>query len=182
MVVSLGKRLGTEWPFVTVSVHRTAGFWSLRPLRTAVRFGGTSYAPSKIRWRAGKGVIGRSYRHSTFEVVDLRSAAYKAVTSKADWRALPADERLGMSFEEWQQTKRDAYEVVAAHPILDAGRVIGVVSLHGTQKAMGRLEATDVEKFLGEAATSIVEDLPILWRFVLPRLTPRRTVLSRRRS
>jgi hypothetical protein len=111
--------------------------------------------PSNVKWTKGKGVIGQVWEQNTDIWVDLTSA-FSAFSdySAAEWEALPEDERFGLSFAEYTNTKQ--HGAVVATPIQDrSGAVIGVVSADAPDGSYDQLSIPQVREALGSAAITV---------------------------
>lgn len=111
--------------------------------------------PSSVVWTVGKGVIGRCWELGTDLGVDLRDhfAGVEANTPE-EWTKLTDEERLGLTYEDFQRTRQ--YGVVVATPVLDrAGSVLGVVSADSLTGPRDRLWNDQVREALGAAAVTI---------------------------
>jgi hypothetical protein len=111
--------------------------------------------PSSVVWTRGKGVIGACWEHGIDVGIDLNEYFASVEESTAEeWSALSDEERLRMTYEEFQRTRH--YGVVVATPVLDrAGRVIGVVSADSLDGPPDRLGNSEVREALGAAAVAI---------------------------
>jgi hypothetical protein len=111
--------------------------------------------PSSVVWTRGKGVIGACWEHGIDVSLDLNAHFAGVEESTAEeWSQLSDEERLGLTYEEFQRTRH--YGVVVATPVLDrAGRVIGVVSADSLDGPHDRLWNSEVREALGAAAVAI---------------------------
>jgi hypothetical protein len=139
--------------FLTRRRYRWVGDQVLRRVgRERIR---SAPPPSSVVWTLGKGVIGRCWELGTDLGVDLRDhfAGVEANTAEV-WAQLTDEERLGLTYEDFQQTRQ--YGVVVATPVLDrAGTVIGVVSADSLEGPRDRLWNDQVREALGAAAITI---------------------------
>ena len=115
---------------------------------------------SGVDWQSGKGVIGMCVvegRDIGYDVSELDADI--AGTSREQWAALPDDERLGLTYDEWLLL-REKFGVVVATPIVSerSGRAttIGCVALDGPAGRLDDLFSDDVRAQLQSAATSLV--------------------------
>ncbi|HEX7125672.1 MAG TPA: hypothetical protein VF406_07810 [Thermodesulfobacteriota bacterium] len=115
------------------------------------------HTPSHIRWTRGKGVIGKCWERRQEYGLDLEKVHGKLrYCTKEQWRALAPDERIGLSYEEFQKVKH--YGAVGAVPILDAkGKFIGCVSVDAPGETFGALWNSDgyVRGLLAQTASTI---------------------------
>lgn len=111
--------------------------------------------PSNVRWTAGKGVIGRCWALGTDLGVDLRHHFRDVEGSSAEeWARLGDEERLGLTYEDFQRTRQ--HGVVVATPVLDRfDTVIGVISADALHGPLDRLWNDQVREALGAAAVTI---------------------------
>jgi hypothetical protein len=79
-----------------------------------------------------------------------------------EWRRLPDDIRLGLSFEEYLNV-RDKYAVVVATPIIDdsgsRSRVVGCVALDGPAGRLTDLTADEVLGLLNFASQALLQQV-----------------------
>jgi len=145
-VYRVGRERLRPWRQRLVRVHR------VRARRRPVT--------SRVRWAPGKGVIGACVSRGQVVAQDLR-AAYSAMGSvtRAEWAALPADVRLGLSFDELLDV-RDKYDVVVATPVIDdsgdRSRVVGCVALDGPAGTLDDLGGDDVLGLLDSAGQTLL--------------------------
>ena len=115
---------------------------------------------SKVRWAPGKGVIGACVERGQVVAQDLR-AAYSALgpVTREEWEALPADIRLGLTFDELTDV-REKYDVVVATPIIDDsgghGEVVGCVALDGPPGTLDDLGGDAVLGLLDSAGQTLL--------------------------
>jgi len=89
-------------------------------------------ARSGIRWRQGKGVVGFAWERRETLVRDLEAIRARAA-SRDEYEQLPGDDRLGLSWAEFQRTPQ--YQAVAASPLYKRGvragsaEVVGVLAI-----------------------------------------------------
>ncbi len=114
---------------------------------------------SGVTWRPGKGVIGMC-------VVEGRDIGYDVSAldrdlegvSAAEWAQLAADDRLGLSYEEWLLL-REKFAVVVATPIVrehsGRARTIGCVAVDGPAGKLDALFSDEVRIEMQSAATSL---------------------------
>jgi hypothetical protein len=142
-------------PLREVGVHiwEVAGLPFARHLRRSGSFLLLSNrARSGIRWTKGKGVVGVAWQKERRIIKDIEAIRTNA-TSEESYAALPEDERLGLSWEEFVKTPR--YQIVRANPLYNRGNsnakptVRGVVAVDVAQS--GHFEevnkATESRKF-----------------------------------
>lgn len=142
-------------PLREVGVHiwAVAGLPFFRHLRRSGSFLLLSNrARSGIRWTKGKGAVGVAWQRERRIIKDIEAIRTRA-TSEGSYAALPEDDRLGLSWEEFAKTPR--YQVVCANPLYSRGNssvkptVRGVVAIDVTLK--GHFEevrtATESPKF-----------------------------------
>jgi hypothetical protein len=132
------RHAGADWVSTGIQAFVVKGWWRPRHVRVAkVRMG--AIPSSGIVWTQGKGVIGKCWETRMPQFVDLHSqfAPYQAF-EKAEWDALPAGDRFGLTYEDFQRLGHK-YGVVAAVPIVDRHeRYIGCVTAdtpHDQQQA-----------------------------------------------
>ena len=125
------KHAGAGWLDIGIQVFEVKRAWwrrNERQVRLAkVRLRAVSV--SGVDWVKGKGVIGRCWETHAPQYEDLQAlfAAYDG-HNQPDWDALPAAERFGLSFGDFQRLK-GKYGIVAAVPIMDShDRYIGCVA------------------------------------------------------
>lgn len=89
-------------------------------------------ARSGIRWRRGKGVVGFAWDRRETLVRDLEAIRARTA-SREQFEQLPEDERLGLSWGEFQRTPQ--YQAVAASPLYkrggkaDSAEVVGILAI-----------------------------------------------------
>lgn len=106
--------------------------------------------PARIIWTKGKGAVGRCWELGQ----DVGMELHPDHLSQTQWDALPADQRLGMTYDDYERTRR--YRVVVATPILDRNdRVIGIVSIDSVNPDFAKLWQDPVRDAMGSAATTI---------------------------
>lgn len=115
----------------------------------------SSPPPSNVDWTFGKGVIGRCWQLGTDLGVDLRDhVADVAARSPEEWEQLTDEERLGLTYDDFQRTRQ--HGVVVATPVLDrSGTVIGVISADTLEGPLDRLWNDRVREALGAAAVTV---------------------------
>ena len=145
-VYRVGRERAPPWRRRLVRVHRVRA--RRRP------------AASGVRWAPGKGVIGACVARGQVVAQDLR-AAYAAMgtVTRAEWDVLPADVRLGLSFDELLDV-RDKYDVVVATPVIDdsgdRSRIVGCVALDGPAGTLDDLGGDDVLGLLDSAGQTLL--------------------------
>jgi hypothetical protein len=115
---------------------------------------------SNIAWRPGKGVIGRCVAQREVQLYDLQKM-YEDLgqPSEAEWRDVPDDLRLGLSYAEYLDV-RNKYSVVVATPVIDDSgthaAVVGCVALDGPEGWFDDLSREDVQALLNTAADGLL--------------------------
>jgi hypothetical protein len=114
--------------------------------------------PSGIRWTEGKGIIGKCWAGLKNEVLDLRRHFGPHMNAtREEWQKLTAEERLGLSFEEFTRT-RHYFGVVGAAPIIrgdNPGTYLGCVSLDTPYDGPPDLDHNIIEVALRMAAKTL---------------------------
>ena len=107
-----------------------------------------------VRWTRGKGVIGVCWQRGMFAAADLTGlGAFALDALPAEWSALDAQARLGLTLQEARRTSM--YKVVAAMPIVVDGRVQGCVAADGPQGTFAALTSERVKVLLAETAQAV---------------------------
>jgi hypothetical protein len=116
-------------PLSHVGVH----IWEVPMLRGNLRRSASflligNRARSGIHWTKGKGVVGYAWEHKVALTKDLEEVRSRA-KSPEQFAALPEDDRLGLSWDEFRSTPR--YRAVYARPLYSReGRgVKGVIAI-----------------------------------------------------
>ena len=111
--------------------------------------------PSNVLWTFGKGVIGRCWELGTDLGIDLRDHfADVEGHSAEEWAQLTDEERLGLTYDDFQRTRQ--HGVVVATPVLDRfDSVIGVISADALDGPLDRLWNDRVREVLGAAAITL---------------------------
>lgn len=115
--------------------------------------------PSHITWTIDKGVIGACWRTGQEQVVD--TSAYDAAHAhlgRADWDALDAQERRGLTYDEYQRIATK-YGTVIAMPLLRQETVVGVVALDAPPGSYHQLCHPVVTNTVGATAELIMNIL-----------------------
>lgn len=104
-------------PLRDVGIH----IWNVAgpPFASHLRRTGTfllvgNRARSGVRWTPGKGVVGLAWQRRAMVIRNLEEIRSVAGTEEA-FSALPSDDRLGLSWEEFVRTRR--YRAVCANPL-----------------------------------------------------------------
>lgn len=154
------RHAGADWLTTGIQTFVVKGFWKPRHVRVAkVRLG--PIPSSGIVWTKGKGVIGKCWETRTEQYEDLnaRFAPYQAY-DRAQWDALPATDRFGLTYDDFQRLGHK-YGIVAAVPIVDRNeRYIGCVTVdtpHDNDR--GRLQRAEVLGSLANTAQLVREVL-----------------------
>jgi hypothetical protein len=85
-------------------------------------------ARSGIRWTQGRGVVGLAWRLKTRVIRDLERTR-KAARSEQTFTALAAEDRLGLTWEEFVRTRQ--YEAVFAHPLFSRRETSAAPNVRG---------------------------------------------------
>jgi hypothetical protein len=102
---------------VGVHVWRVAGPRFAKRLEREARFLIRDRRPSAVAWVRGKGVFGLAWEEKAPVIVDLETAFYPLATSQDEFMALPAGNRLGLTWDEVQRTKH--YKTIYAAPLFN---------------------------------------------------------------
>jgi hypothetical protein len=115
---------------VGIHVWRVGGPPFARRLHRRQQFLLRQRQPSHVSFTKGKGLIGNVWATGVPDIKDLESD-YAGVTTAAHFQELSDENRLGLSWEEFQRTRR--YTAVWASPLFRNSdfddRVIGVISV-----------------------------------------------------
>jgi hypothetical protein len=132
---------------VGIHVWRVGGPPFARRLHRAQQFLLRQRQPSHVRFTKGKGLIGKVWSTGVPDIKDLE-VDYARVAAEADFMHLAEEDRLGLSWEEFQRTSR--YTAVWASPLFRRSdfddRVVGVVSID--------IQASHVFDELAQATTA----------------------------
>jgi hypothetical protein len=158
-LVQVVQASGLDWKDVGINAFlvRRRPRWFGTPLLERVgreRIRNTP-PPSNVVWTKGKGVIGRCWATATDQGVNLTALFGPADgLTEAEWLARSEEDRLGMTYADYQKTRY--HGVVVATPILDRdAEVIGVVSADAPGDAFARLSNDEVREALGATATTL---------------------------
>jgi hypothetical protein len=117
---------------VGVHVWAVAGPPGLRHLVRRVKYGSVvvERPESGVTWRRGRGALGICWRTETQDVWDLEDLQSRAPTRQAFCVSLTPDERMGLTWSEFSNTKH--YTAVWVQPIFKSGggsRITGCLSV-----------------------------------------------------
>jgi hypothetical protein len=115
--------------------------------------------PSHITWTVDKGIIGACWRTGQEQVVD--TSAYDAThahLTRAEWDALDAGTRRGLTYDEYQRIATK-YGTVIAMPLLRQETVVGVVALDAPPGSYRQLCHPVVTNTVGATAELIMNIL-----------------------
>jgi hypothetical protein len=154
LLVEVVDRADVDW--TSIGVHAflvERQYWLFGPERLR-RIGRerlrSSPPPARITWTKGKGAVGRCWELGQ----DVGMELHPDHLTEDQWNALPADQRLGMTFDDYERTRH--FRVVVATPILDRNdRVIGIVSIDSVNSDFAKLWQDAVRDAMGGAATTI---------------------------
>jgi hypothetical protein len=134
------------WREELVRLHRERAVWCR--------------ATAGIRWRPGKGVVGRCVAQSKDVAVDLAALdmSLGAVT-REQWPSVDPKLRLGLSWREYERV-RDKYGVVFASPIIDDrgphAMVVGCVAVDAPAGSRKKITRDEVRERVATAGTAIL--------------------------
>jgi len=115
---------------VGIHVWRVGGPPFARRLHRPQQFLLRSRQPSHVAFTKGKGLIGKVWATGVPDIKNLEND-YAGVDTEAEFVQLGDDDRLGLSWEEFQRTRR--YKAVWASPLFRKSdyddRVVGVISV-----------------------------------------------------
>lgn len=136
----------TPWRHELVRLHRERAAWGR--------------ASAGIRWRPGKGVLGRCVAQSKDVAVDLAALDLAlAGVMRKQWPSLNEEQRLGLSWREYQKA-RGRYGVVLASPIIDDrgwhAEVVGCVVVDAPPGSRKKLTRDEVRERIASAGTAIL--------------------------
>ncbi len=145
---------------VGLSFYRVKGVgrWQKQVRELRVRF--SNYPPSSvIAWTKGKGVVGRCWDAKHHEVFFVRNGAKHVGCSATDWDAASTEDKMGLTFLEWQVTQR--YALIMAVPVNVGGkRYEGCITLDTTREESAKaLLCHDVWNYLADAAGAVEKAL-----------------------
>lgn len=116
---------------VGIHVWRVAGPWFARRLERDAKFLIRDRRGSAVAWTRGKGVFGLAWKERAPVIVDLDQTLYPLATSEQAFMDLPAEDRLGLSWDEVQRTKH--YKTIYAAPLFDRSstkpEILGLVAV-----------------------------------------------------
>lgn len=110
----VSEQLSVRRDVLGVNIWVVRGFTGARHLHRRVQFLTQERQPTSIVWCKGKGVIGYCWADNHPLVADNTAIAAQGGTKEA-FCELPANERFGLSWEEFQQVQH--YQAVLAVPI-----------------------------------------------------------------
>ena len=117
----LVRHAGVNWENTGVQAFVVAskGFLRREQQTRIGRVRMSATPPSGIKWAKGKGIIGRCWEEKRRQYVDVERhfAAFRK-HDKATWDRMSAQQRYGLSYEDFR-TVRDKYGVIAAVPVMD---------------------------------------------------------------
>jgi hypothetical protein len=113
-----------------------------------------------VRWRPGKGVVGRCVAEGKELCVDLAALDHRlGGVGQLVWNNLEPDDQLGLSWREYRRV-RGKYGVVLASPIIDDSRspaqVVGCVVVDAPAGTRDRMRRDDVRERVSTAASAIL--------------------------
>lgn len=122
---------GIQLRHVGIHVWRVAGPWFARHLERDAKFLIRDRRGSAVPWTRGKGVFGLAWEAKAPVIVDLEQDLYPLATSQNDFMTLPAEERLGLSWDELQRTRH--YKTIYAAPLFNRSstkpEILGLVAV-----------------------------------------------------
>jgi hypothetical protein len=111
-----------------------------------------------VRWRPGKGVIGRAVAENGFAHLDVAAAwAPYRECSRAEWEELSPDITLGLTYKEFVSVRTKEHGVVVAMPITSDNddTVVGCVVVDGPTGRHSELTTQAVRSVLADGAAGI---------------------------
>jgi hypothetical protein len=113
-----------------------------------------------VRWRPGKGVVGRCVAEGQEVCVDLAALDRRlSSVGQSGWSTLDPDDRLGLSWRDYRRV-RGKYGVVLAAPIIDDSRspaqVVGCVVVDAPAGTRDRMLREHVHERVSTAASAIL--------------------------
>ena len=128
-LIYLAHQANADWENTGIQAFVVTGRGRGQYQNRVAKFRLRAVATSGVRWTKGKGVIGRCWetRQPVYVDVAAQWGPYAGYDREA-WAALPAPERFGLTFEDYQ-TVKGKYGIIAAVPIVGAGdKYIGCVT------------------------------------------------------
>jgi hypothetical protein len=106
-------------PLTDLGVHvwTIKGPWFARRVERSATFLLRDRRRSAVAWTEGKGVFGLCWERKVPVIVDLDATLYAKAPNEAAFRALPAEERLGLEWHELERTRQ--YKTIYAAPLFD---------------------------------------------------------------
>jgi hypothetical protein len=130
MATLLVKRLVVQHDEIGVHIWTVRGWIGIRTLERRAQFVVRRRRTSPIVWRKGKGAIGICWARNTPILANVQQLEERA-PSETEFCALPREERFGLTWAEFTETRH--YRAVLAVPLrvgpAGAPRLRGVISV-----------------------------------------------------
>ena len=95
--------------------------------KVRARLSGVTPSPTRY-WKKGEGIVGQCWKSQSDVWVDLTDSKYQNI-SDHDWNNLVADERIGLSYDEFLKTIQ-YFNSIFAIPIVSKDKFIGCISMN----------------------------------------------------
>jgi hypothetical protein len=156
-LIDLTENAGADWKKTGVQVFRLRRWWLFSHIQ--VRLGKiriAHIAPSGIKWRKGKGLIGKCWATGlpVSKNLDTHFAKYRHLNETA-WNNLHQTvEKYGLSYKEFKKIN-DKYGLVVAFPLTRADKYIGCITVDMPPECSASVDEAKVSETLSAAAPSI---------------------------
>jgi len=130
VLVYVVRHCNAPWDLTGIQAFLVAGWpWNRHQVRIAkVRM--QTATESGVRWKKEKGVIGVCWKTRHVQTVHLDEPPFSELknASAADWALVSADQRFGLTYEDYLAIG-DKFGTIVAVPVTRAGSYIGCVTL-----------------------------------------------------
>lgn len=135
-------------------VRRSFFPWQAPHQERVARLRLSNYPPaSGTLWGPNKGVVGQCWarRHQIVVLEPGKSLPQLLQCTEAEWNAAPEEQRQGLSFNEWEATRR--YTYIAAVPVQAGERYVGCITIDTVEPGSAdRLKIAAVRDILLDTA------------------------------
>jgi hypothetical protein len=156
ILIMLVEDASCDWQRTGIQVFKVQGklWWRRQVLVTKLRL--AHVQPSGIKWRQGKGMIGKCWATGEPETRNLEDhyRPYANIDELA-WRLLPPNfEKYGLTYEDFQKTK-GKFGLLSVFPLTQGDKYIGCVTADMPPDVSEPVDEAVLRRILSAAAPSL---------------------------